>query len=753
MKRTIVLILAFMSMFWGINSICADISKTDITFETVQPAGQLSTLLRDKIDDIQDEIDQKTLNVGTGDIFYVDSAVGSDTYDGTKPEWAKATLDAAIALCADGNHDTIYVMSGHAETISTITLDIDDITIIGIGSGVDMPEFTFDTTTDEIIIDAQGVTVYNLRFLAGVAEVANCFDLQDESDYALITGCEFPEPATATHEFDKVFQLVTGADNVTIAYNTWINQAATPGSTSFVDGGAAAIDSLTLIGNYINADADVAALLFSDQADTNLLVADNTVIQEDVDQYCIELTSTATGLIKGNTFFNLGGSTFYMDPGTCHVEGNTGDPVMDATAGFGNTWYVDDGGSNGDGLSWETAKTTLAAAEALCVAGDTILVGQLHNENLTTGGDTINIAGVTVRGMGEGDKRPLFDMDADSDELTIDAAGITLDNLRFRPGATALTSGIRVEDAGIGCVIKNCAFVDGEAAATDEWIDCISVDTSASDLTIENCTFYGTGTDGDTFVNLDEATIANATVKNCKIYGDFDESAIWWGAAVPTNLYVADNTITNILTGQSCIEGSGNATGVCENNRLAGDTYGAILVQGLMRCYGNIQTVADDGSAIDVPLIAGKTYGIKVAADEVTQNLLDIQNGGIMILSIFAEVDVVIGASVTTCKLNCDADDGAAWDCDLSTAVAITDDAAGTRWFMDDAGIGTNPPVLDPRKGGATEGTLSVCPAMWVPEGLLIQTMSADPGGAAGDHVTWYIRFSPVEDGVVVIPQ
>ena len=154
----------------------------------------------------------------------------------------------------------------------------------------DMPTFTFDTTTDEFIIDAEGITVYNLRFVAGVAEVAACFTLADESDYFRIIACEFPEPGTATYEFDKIFQLVTGADNGTIAYCTIINQGATPGMTSVVDFGAAAIDSFSFIGNHVNVDADVA-IIFSDQADTNLIIAGKSMIQEDIGTFIDNVVS------------------------------------------------------------------------------------------------------------------------------------------------------------------------------------------------------------------------------------------------------------------------------------------------------------------------------------------------------------------------------------------------------------------------------------------------------------------------------
>lgn len=320
----LVLIVAPASAVWTINN------------KNVSNPVLLRKLLTDRIGTLDGEVTvlQNATpginSVGTGSIFYVDSSASN----GNALTWAtaKTTLDAVIALCEDGRGDVVYVAQGHAETLAAdITLDIDTVTIIMLGSGTDMPSFTYDTTTDEIIIDAQGVTIYGGRYIAGIAEVAAAFTLADESDYFQIIGGEFPEPGTATFEFDKVFQLVTGADNGTIAYCTIINQAATPGMTSVVDGGAAAIDSLAFIGNHVNVDADVA-IIFSDQADTNLIIARNTLIQEDVDKYNIQLTSTATGIIADNLLCNLGGAVYLLDPGSCHLDGNRGSIAVDSAS-------------------------------------------------------------------------------------------------------------------------------------------------------------------------------------------------------------------------------------------------------------------------------------------------------------------------------------------------------------------------------------------------------------------------------------
>lgn len=287
-------------------------------------------------DNIKASLDLLHVKVGaatsgtSGDTWYVDSGEATGTEDGRTWATATDTINEAVDLASAG--DTILVADGHAETLGTLILDVTGLSVIALGEGSRRATITYDGTGDEIVVDAAGITVSGLRHVAGIAEVANAYDLQDGSDYFLIFDCEFPEPGTATFEFDKVFQLVTGADNGTIAGCTVINQAATPGMTSVIDGGAAAIDSLTVIGNYINVDADVAALMFSDQADTNLRITGNTVIQEDIDQFCIELTTTATGIIEKNVFANLGGSLFVIDPGSCHMALNVANYAIDSAA-------------------------------------------------------------------------------------------------------------------------------------------------------------------------------------------------------------------------------------------------------------------------------------------------------------------------------------------------------------------------------------------------------------------------------------
>ena len=288
-------------------------------------------------------------------------------------------------------------------------------------------------------------------------------------------------------------------------------------------------------------------------------------------------------------------------------ELNLNDPTILGSAG--TIRYVDSGTSgDGSGLTWENAYATLALAEAACSAGDVVYLADGHDEEVATGDSTtLNVANTSFIGMGEGDARPLITITDDGTLLTIDNAGITVKNIRFQSGVTACDIAIRVEDAAIGCTIDSCAFIDGEATTVDEFVDVISVDQSASNLTVRNCTYYSLDATGHTnsFVDLGETTIDSPTIEECTIFGMFAEAPIWGGAsAVPVNVTIRNNTISNTTTTQHCIEFTGNATGVCVGNRLYSDSYGTMIDPGYLKCIDNWGTDAIDQQSIRVPISA-----------------------------------------------------------------------------------------------------------------------------------------------------
>lgn len=768
-------------------------ARQEIDFVNMSTVRGTVKTMNSVIDDIDSKILnlQSGQNLGTGLVFYVDSAVGSDTNVGTSPILARATLDAAVALCTANRGDVIYLMQGHAETMGgssdSVDLDIAGITVIGLGNGADAPTFTYDTATDEFVIGAANVTISNLRFVAGVTSITMGISIEAAGNNFVMANCVFPKPTTNSWEFLDSIDVATGADNILIYGCEAYNDEAGAAPVHFIDAGngAAGPEKLQMVNNIIKGDFSVSAI-WSDEPCDEAFIYGNTITNHTSAQHCIEFTATGTGVIAFNSCFASATATsidpgshycyenyvttavdtsgvLYPTPGpvTANEDGNTNDRLEDLKRSsdallanmkstgmsIGTVYYVYDSGSGG-GTSWGDADTTLDTAVNRCSANnnDIILVASNHNENLS-GADAVDIdtAGVSVIGIGQGAARPMFDFDDAAAEIVIGAANVVVENLQFKPGVTLVLKAIDVEVAGDYAVIKNCSIIEGEAAGTDEFVDGIIVGTTATNVTVDGCSMVGTGTEMNSFINMEAATIADLTVKNCYVYGALLEAPIYGAATVPTNVTIANNNFENTSTGQLCIEFTGNATGTITDNLLISDVYGSILDPGLAICSGNKQSVNGGASTEDIPLVKGKSYSRAMLTGDTnaTDNLFDVTGGQIIITSCVAKCTVAVGGA-TVMKIFIDADD--TFDYDVTTSVDIdTVDAGGLLTFTAAAGES----VLAVQAVGGS-GSMGVPIQWWIEEGMMTSTL--DSGGSTGD-LEWYIIFTPVADGVEVIPQ
>lgn len=117
--------------------------------------------------------------VTRGNRIFVDSNNGVSTNSGKSPAEAITTLDAAFALCTANNGDVIYVMPNHSETITGaggIAHDVAGVSVIGLGTGSQRPEFLMDGgTTVTYAITADDAYIENLVFRSGHSNVVTCF--------------------------------------------------------------------------------------------------------------------------------------------------------------------------------------------------------------------------------------------------------------------------------------------------------------------------------------------------------------------------------------------------------------------------------------------------------------------------------------------------------------------------------------------------------------------------------------------------
>jgi len=329
------------------------------------------------------------------------------------------------------------------------------------------------------------------------------------------------------------------------------------------------------------------------------------------------------GLVYDSTFYRKNVSLLRglgnQDPLYRHlVEVNT---LLFPATGDATVWYVDSNvTTEGDGTSWANAFDTLNEGIGACSAGDFIYWAEASNEAIIAAdGIDADVAGITIQGFGSGTRMPTIDYDHADGEFVIGAANVTLINIRFNASVTIVTHAIDIENAGDYATIAYCEFPDGESAGTDEFVDTIQVGTTATDVRIIGCNYFSTGTGSNNFVDLSAATIVNPTLEGNTIYGAFAEAGIWAGAAVPTNVTVAYNTVTNTTSAQLGIEFAGNATGWMYDNLVSTDAIGTSYDPGRMSESANMWDDFDTYDTTAVPWTTNETGVNRWGATELAQ--------------------------------------------------------------------------------------------------------------------------------------
>jgi hypothetical protein len=276
------------------------------------------------------------LNTYAGKVLWVDSATGSNGNKGTF-ERPFATLDYAIGMCTANKGDTIMIKPNHAETITGaggITADVAGINIVGLGTYNQRPRFLMDAaTTVTFVISAADVTVQNLVFAAGHADIVTCFNITGVG--AKLLDLEFVENV-ATENFLTPIKA-TGAANTA--------------------------DGLTIIGCR-NLTVDAAAVEF-------LEVTDDLAYLTMRDNLHFATGGTAAPLILSAGAKNL----TFVDIGWNKVQ----------NANTANDLFIDNGGATNSGMVYNNYVGNLDVTGAQTFGAAT---GIQFFENLSTSTST-----------------------------------------------------------------------------------------------------------------------------------------------------------------------------------------------------------------------------------------------------------------------------------------------------------------------------------------------------------------------------
>jgi len=198
----------------------------------------------------------------------------------------------------------------------------------------------------------------------------------------------------------------------------------------------------------------------------------------------------------------------------------------------GNVYYVSSatGSSSGPGWAPENAYATIDQAVGACTAGngDVIIVMPGHAETLAAAaGVDVDIAGVTIVGLGYGSNKPTITMGtATTATFKVNAVNVVVRNLRFVNNIDSLVKFIDV-NANYHTML-DCDFV---TSSTKEAMSFINLATTKDYLTVKGCRFEQpsdpAGTDGGADTGclycVDSEYI---TFEDCHFNGNF-ETAIF----------------------------------------------------------------------------------------------------------------------------------------------------------------------------------------------------------------------------------
>ncbi len=281
-----------------------------------------------------------------------------------------------------------------------------------------------------------------------------------------------------------------------------------------------------------------------------------------------------------------------------------GMPILGASGAMttGNIFFVDSGGTGraddaSSGKSPTNPFATLDFAIGQCTAnnGDIIFVMPGHAENITATDVVMDVAGVSVLGLGHGNDRPTFTLDNAGSRFDMSADSTRISNVILSPGAGSIV--VAIQMSGNALEVDN---VETTVHATNEFSLIILV--SGDNCIIRDCVIN----------NLDGASSATGIRLNGSdrvlitrniIQGDFSVGALENVSGAALQATITHNIITNQST-SGTITMIATATGTIAHNALSNRTTGLgtdVFVPGDCLCVENYYVNDEDEANVILP--------------------------------------------------------------------------------------------------------------------------------------------------------
>jgi len=465
--------------------------------------------------------------------------------------------------------------------------------------------------------------------------------------------------------------------------------------------------------------------------------------------------------------------------------------IVDVTRHAGSIFFVDSensaaADSPGAGQNPDAPFATIDYAVGQCIAnnGDTIYVMPGHAETKSVTGSllAIDVAGLTIVGLGDGAIRPTLTLSHTGATMTISAASITLENIVIVAGIDSVAAPLTISAADF--TLRRIEWRD---TTNVEFVRALITTAPADRGVIEDC-FYNGYTSGNACVNAFRFVGCDSLViRDCRFHGLFSTAVIEFLTTACTKVVVDACSFLNTGTAltKDIVDTQGASTWQAVN---CYDSIGGYSFSG-----GNAAALAsDDAGALsaaiviidefhDVPaannvlnaqineVIGNKTDATAAGAVTATDTLVgyakQLVNVGLTVEQTIAKVQTtpsggadalftitggpihvksIVGVVTTILTGTANGSLRAtvttpAGNVNLSSTVAIDDDAAGTIYTF----LGPTS-VLTPTTAGASVldvGHATLAPAQFV---VPIGNINFLTSGAMTGVITWYMSYIPL---------
>lgn len=244
-----------------------------------------------------------------GKVFWVGSNItgASDSAGyGQNPGKPYATLAYAETACLASRGDTIYILPGHTETLSSatgaavLTLDVANLSIIGLGRST-RPAFLIDGHANNYIsITGADTLIENCTFKSGHANVAKGISVAAAG--VTFRGCQFLENTT-NENFLFSIQTTAAGDELTVEDCTFISVNASADAAIQIVG---ACNGVRIVNNYFDAPYTTSAIEAITNACLDIQIIGNyirNIVEGDDLAGAIDLVAASTGMIANNRIY------------------------------------------------------------------------------------------------------------------------------------------------------------------------------------------------------------------------------------------------------------------------------------------------------------------------------------------------------------------------------------------------------------------------------------------------------------------